>query len=189
MKKYLVVGLGNIGNEYQNTKHNVGFMFVDYFANKYKYKFDMHFKNGDYFSFLSGNSITYVAKPTTYMNLSGEFVYQFSNYYKIPIENILIIYDDMDLLFGQYKIKEKGSSGGQNGIKNIINLIHTENIKRIKIGIGKPQVKNNNSVINYVLSKFSNDQIKILNNMFDKLTDIINELSINDFNKIVSKFN
>lgn len=189
MKKYLIVGLGNIGKEYENTKHNVGFMFVDYYARKNNYKFDINFKNGTYFSFIQGDTITYVAKPSTYMNLSGEFVYSFCNYFKIPIKNILVIYDDMDLTFGQFKIKEKGSSGGQNGIKNIINLMHSEEIKRIKIGIGKPINKNNESVKNYVLSNFSKSQIEILDSIFLKLTNIISEFSLIDFKKIVSKFN
>lgn len=189
MEKFLIVGLGNIGKEYEKTKHNVGFMFVDYFAQKNNFKFDSNFKNGIYFSFIQANSITYVAKPTTYMNLSGEFVYNFCNYYKIPIQNVLVIYDDMDLNFGQYKIKEKGSSGGQNGIKNIINLMHTEEIKRIKIGIGKPNKKDHEIIKNYVLSNFNNQQITELNSLFSKLTQIINEFSILDFKKIVSKFN
>ena len=177
MEKFLVVGLGNIGKQYEKTKHNVGFMFVEYFANKNNLKFDSNYKNGIYTSFIQGNSITYIAKPTTYMNLSGEFVLSFVNYYKIPIENILVIYDDMDISFGQYKIKEKGSSGGQNGIKNIINLLHTENIKRIKIGIGKPVEKNSEIIKNYVLSNFNSDQIQKLNQLFLKISDVINEFS------------
>ena len=189
MEKYLIVGLGNIGKEYLNTRHNVGFMFIDYYANKYNFKFDSKFKNGIYFSIINANNIVYVAKPTTYMNLSGEFIEQFCNYYKISVENILVIYDDMDLNFGEYKIKEKGSSGGHNGIKNIINLMHTENIKRIKIGIGRPNIKNNNSVVNFVLSKFNSIQIKELNIIFEKLSNIINEFPITNFHKIISKFN
>ncbi len=189
MEKFLLVGLGNIGEQYSNTRHNVGFMFVDYYANKYNCKFDSNFKNGIYFTMMNANSILYIAKPTTYMNLSGEFVSQFCLYYKIPIENILIVYDDMDLSFGEYKIKLKGSSGGHNGIKNIINLIHTENFKRIKIGIGRPQVKNNNSVVNFVLSKFSNIQIKKLNIIFEKLSNLIDQFPNTDFQKNISKFN
>lgn len=189
MEKFLVVGLGNIGKQYEKTKHNVGFMFVDYFVNKNNLKFDSNYKNGIYTSFMQGNCITYIAKPTTYMNLSGEFVLSFINYYKIPIENILVIYDDMDISLGKYKIKEKGSSGGQNGIKNIINLLHTENIKRIRIGIGKPKEKNSEIIKNYVLSNFSNDEFQQINQVFSKISDVISEFSNLEFNKIISKFN
>ncbi len=182
-----MVGLGNFGDQYINTKHNVGFMFIDYYLKQNNITLNNKFVNGIYTSIINSNNVLYIAKPLTYMNLSGEFVSKFIQYYKIPISNILIIYDDMDLVLGTYKFKSKGSSGGQNGIKNIINLLKTEEIKRIKIGISKP--RNKNDVINYVLSKFNESEIRILNNIFCKISNAIDEFTINDFEKIMSKFN
>ena len=182
-----MVGLGNFGDQYINTKHNVGFMFIDYYLKQNNITLNNKFVNGIYTSIINSNNVLYIAKPLTYMNLSGEFVSKFIQYYKIPISNILIIYDDMDLELGTYKFKSKGSSGGQNGIKNIINLLKTEEIKRIKIGISKP--RNKNDVINYVLSKFNESEIRILNNIFCKISNAIDEFTINDFEKIISKFN
>ena len=176
-----MVGLGNFGDQYINTKHNVGFMFIDYYLKQNNITLNNKFVNGIYTSIINSNNVLYIAKPLTYMNLSGEFVSKFIQYYKIPISNILIIYDDMDLELGTYKFKSKGSSGGQNGIKNIINLLKTEEIKRIKIGISKP--RNKNDVINYVLSKFNESEIRILNNIFCKISNAIDEFTINDFEK------
>lgn len=166
----LIVGLGNYGKEYENTRHNIGFKAIDLFAGKLgvelnNEKFKGVFYKGDGFI---------LAKPLTYMNLSGEFVQPLAAFFKIEPQDILVIYDDMDLPIGELRFRIKGSSGGQNGIKNIINLMGTEDIPRLKIGIGRPQ----HGSVDHVLGKFTAEEAKL----FDaKKDDILKR--IQDFIK------
>ncbi len=171
----LIVGLGNIGTEYENTRHNTGFMTVD------KIKEDQNFpdfkEKNKYFFTKKGDII--LAKPTTYMNLSGEAVLALSSMYKIKPDDIIVIHDDLDLETGRIKIKQGGSNGGHNGLKNIDNAIGP-NYHRIRIGIDHPRNHNPKiDVINYVLGKFSTEEK-------DKITKSIEILSKN-FDNIISK--
>ena len=150
----LIVGLGNPGKEYENTRHNIGFKVIDALSHKYNVELNENKFNG---MFYKGNGMI-LAKPLTYMNLSGDFVQKLAHYYKIDIEDILVVYDDLDLATGVVRYRQKGSSGGQNGIKDIINKMGTQEIKRLKIGIGKPR----NGAKNWVLGKFSPTQIQEL---------------------------
>ena len=150
----MIVGLGNPGKEYENTRHNIGFMMVDEYARRYnitsfKNKFNglyaKIYRNGEYFILL---------KPLSYMNLSGTVVKRYASFFKIKPEDILVIHDDLDLPVGKIKIKFKGSSGGHNGIQNIIDNLNTSYFPRFKIGIGKnPQIM----IKDYVLGKFKRD--------------------------------
>lgn len=156
----LIIGLGNPGTEYEETRHNVGFKAIDYLAddhniNPNKNKFKALFGEGRV-----GDKKVILAKPQTYMNLSGESVQMFVKWYKVSPKDILIIYDDVSLPPGQLRIREKGGAGGHNGIRNIIQQLGTDEFQRIKIGIGeKPQGWN---LADYVLSRFSGPEMKIM---------------------------
>ena len=185
----LIVGLGNFPSEYNNTKHNVGFMVIDTWLQKHETFLNKNEFNGWFCKLSNKNGEQFIiAKPYTYMNLSGQFVQQIAKFYKIDPKDILIISDDLDTDIGNIRVRLKGGSGGHNGIKNIIELLHTEEIKRIRIGIGRPVDKS--SVINYVLSKFTNDELVKINASIEIAINIINDFIDNiDFEKIMNKYN
>lgn len=170
----LIVGLGNPGKKYQDTRHNIGFMCLDYFSNGLNDNFKPSSKfNAELLEFRAGTEKVILLKPLTFMNLSGESIKKVIEYYKIEINDMLVIYDDMDLDLGKLRIKKKGSSGGHNGIKSIINQLGTPEFNRLKFGISKdPRIP----VVDYVLGKFSKIN-----------KDIINE-SINISAIIIQKF-
>lgn len=161
----LIVGLGNPGKKYENTRHNVGFMFVDYMANYYNTSFS---KKGNYEIAelnISGEKVL-LLKPLTFMNLSGEAVNSVVNFYKLEAADIIVIYDDLDMLFGKLRAKDNSSSGGHNGIKNIISHLHTQQFMRIKIGINNEYKKD---VKSFVLSKFSKNEINELEVLYSNI--------------------
>ena len=149
----LIVGLGNPGDKYFETKHNVGFMLVDQMAKSLNLTFshDKIFQADIASTFLNGEKV-YFVKPTTFMNESGKAVHALLTYYGLDIEDLLVIYDDLDMEVGKIRLRAKGSAGGHNGIKSIINHIGTQTFYRIKIGIGRP--KQGMSVVHHVLGKF-----------------------------------
>lgn len=184
----LIVGLGNFPSQYDNTKHNVGFMVVDAWLKQNNTFLDKNEFNGWFKKINNKNGESFIiAKPYTYMNLSGQFVQQIANFYKIDYKDILIIADDLDTNLGNIRIRLKGSSGGHNGIKNIIELLGTENIKRVRIGIGKPNDKS--QIVNYVLNKFTSDELAKINLCVDTVIKIIDDF-VNDvdFDKIMNKY-
>jgi len=132
----LIVGLGNPGKEYENTRHNLGFQIIDYLANKLNLELKKEKSKGLYAKINCLNQETILLKPLTHMNNSGECVRNFVNYFQIPVENILIVYDDLALTLGKFRYRLQGSSGGHNGIKNIIECLGTQKFKRLKVGIG-----------------------------------------------------
>jgi PTH1 family peptidyl-tRNA hydrolase len=180
----LIVGLGNPGKEYDNTRHNVGFMAIDKYCNENRLDFKKKF-NGFYTTTKINNEDIIFLKPQLYMNLSGEVVRKFVDYFKINIDDILIIYDDMDFEIGTYKIKPDGSSGGHNGMKNIISNLNTEKLKRIRIGISKSE----NDTINYVLGKFSKKDLNIINEIFNEVSAVIVEFTNKNFGELMNKYN
>ena len=188
MDKYLIVGLGNPGSKYENTKHNAGFIALDFFANENKFAFNDNIFEGNFYKLKHEGKEVFFLKPQTFMNLSGDCVSKFINFYKINIKNILVVYDDLDLPIGKIKIKRNGSSGGQNGIKDIINKLGTEEIKRIKIGIGRPRNKND-SITNYVLSKVSKVDWPLFSKSIEKSSKIIDNFYKKDFDKLLTEFN
>ena len=163
----LIVGLGNIGREYENTRHNIGFMFLDYLEKDWGLEFreEKSFK-GMVASKLIGGSKVCFLKPSTYMNLSGDSVRLLSDYYKIELEDILVIYDDMDLPVGESRYKKKGSSGGQKGMGDIILKLGTDKISRLKLGIGKGDGPLRGK--DYVLSRFSGEEQDAINKLIAK---------------------
>jgi PTH1 family peptidyl-tRNA hydrolase len=153
---FMIVGLGNPTKEYKGTRHNVGFDAIDALAEKYKINVDSKKHKGIYGSgYIEGYKVVLI-KPQTYMNLSGESVREFIDYYKTdPETELIVIYDDIDLEVGQLRIRKKGSAGGHNGIKNIIVHLGTQNFNRIKIGVGeKPKGMD---LADYVLGHFSKE--------------------------------
>ena len=156
-----IIGLGNIGKEYEKTRHNAGFISVDEIAKKYNISLDKKKKKYIYGEGNIGGEKVAIVKPTTYMNLSGEAVVEMINWYKITPNDIVIIYDDIDLRFGEIRYREKGSAGTHNGMRNIIANLKTEQFARIRIGI-----ENRGNVpiplIDYVLQKFSAEELNVI---------------------------
>ena len=157
--KYLIVGLGNIGAEYRDTRHNIGFKVLDAFAEASNIVFSTQ-RYGDVAQVRVKNKILVLLKPSTYMNLSGEAVRYWMNKENIPLENVLIIVDDIALPFGAIRIKGKGSDGGHNGLKNIAALLGTQNYARIRFGVGNEFVRG--AQIDYVLGNFTEQQSREL---------------------------
>ena len=179
----LIVGLGNPGKEYEKTRHNIGYMVIDNYITDVSWKND---KLANTYKTKINNEDVLFIKPTTFMNLSGEAVSYYVNYYKIELSNILIIQDDMDLELGKLRLKLNSADGGHNGIKNIIQNLNTKNFLRLKIGISKPE----NNVIDYVLSKFTNEEQKNLNESLNQTKNIINDFINNEnIERLMNKYN
>lgn len=153
----MIVGLGNPGSKYEKTRHNIGFMAIDELARRKNvtFKEERNFQAlvGDYFE--NGEKI-YLVKPTTFMNLSGKAVAPLVTYFNVPFENLIILHDDLDSPAGRIRLRAKGGSGGQNGLKSIIDHLNTKEFQRIKIGIGRPE--KNTSVVNHVLGKIAENE-------------------------------
>ncbi len=180
----LIVGLGNPGKEYEKTRHNVGFMAVDTFSNSKNLTFKEKF-NALYTETIINNEKIILLKPQTFMNLSGDAVLEFKNYFNINVEDILIFYDDVNFEVGDFKIKKSGSSGGHNGINDVINKLKTKAIKRVKIGISKNKFK----LKDYVLGNLTLENLEKLNKVFKITNNIIEDFSNMDFEKLMSKYN
>lgn len=179
----LIVGLGNPGEQYKDNRHNAGFIMIDAFAEKHhlqvsKDKFGGLFYKGDDFI---------IAKPMTYMNLSGDFVQAIVSFFKINLENILVIYDDMDFEVGKGVMKPKGSAGGQNGMKDIIAKLGTDSIQRLKVGIGRP--RNGQIATDHVLGNFSKEESLLLKDFEKKAISAIETFINKDFNTASNRFN
>lgn len=182
----LIVGLGNPGKEYEYTRHNMGFLVLDSFANKYGVKINREKFNGLYEVLnIDGESVL-LLKPLSYMNLSGTVVRSFVNFYKIDIDDILVISDDLDMDFLKIKLKYKGSCGGHNGLRNIEDNLGTSCYKRLKVGISNDKGIDTKD---YVLGKFSGNEIDELNSLFDVTNRILSDYVKYDFEKLMSKYN
>jgi peptidyl-tRNA hydrolase, PTH1 family len=182
----LIVGLGNPGKEYEKTRHNVGFLVLDKLASKYEASFDNKKFNGKYCKIEINDEKVILLKPQKYMNLSGEVIKEFVQYYKINIEDLIIIHDDLDINIGDIKIKPKGSSGGHNGLNNIELMLNTSEYKRVKIGISNT---NKFDAKDYVLGKFSSEEFKIINEITDKVCDVIFDSFNLTFENLMNKYN
>lgn len=185
----MIVGLGNPGSKYNDTKHNIGFMAVDRIVKKLDVNFteDKNFKAKIGSDFINGEKI-YFIKPTTFMNNSGIAVKALLTYYNISIKDMIIIYDDLDMEVGKIRFRQKGSAGGHNGIKSIIAHLGTQEFDRIKVGIGRPNGRM--TVINHVLGKFDKNDEIMISNTLDKVDNAVNYyLQTNDFQKTMQKYN
>lgn len=181
----LIVGLGNPGKQYEQTRHNIGFDVIDYMANKYN--IDV---NREKFKGLCGegfieNKKVILLKPLTYMNLSGESIRELANFYKLENDEIIVVYDDISLDIGKLRIREKGSAGGHNGIKSIIQNLGGDKFPRVKVGVG--QHKDN--LVNHVLGKFSKEDREHVEKVIPVVSDAITEIVKNDAKESMNKFN
>ena len=181
----LIVGLGNPGKEYEKTRHNTGYMVLDYFAEKNNATFKLDTKLEGFISIINVNGEKVILlKPTTYMNLSGNSISKVLNYYKIEIKDMLVVHDDLDLDVGVIRFRNHGSAGGHNGLKSIIEHI-SSNFNRCKIGISK-----SNDTIAHVLGKFSKDEEILIDSAIVKVNDAINDfISNKSFDELMNKYN
>lgn len=182
---YLIVGLGNPGEQYRNTRHNVGFDIIDVMADKYnigvnRIKFKGIYGEGS----ISGQKVI-LLKPQTYMNLSGESVRELCNFYKIPNEKIIVIYDDISLEVGRMRIRVQGSAGGHNGIKNIIAHLSTDVFPRVKVGVGQPQ----DNLVNHVLSRFAKEDRLMMEKTFQAAVEATETILKSGIEEAMNKFN
>lgn len=182
----LIVGLGNPGKEYENTRHNAGFKFIDKFAQSQNLNFNKEKFNGLYTEFNYKGEKVILLKPQKYMNLSGEVVIKFKEFFKINLEDIFIICDDLDTELGKLKIKYKGSSGGHNGLKNIESHLHSNEYKRIKIGISNNK---DHDKIDYVIGKMPKEELNILEKVTDKAPEMILDYLNLSFDNLMNKYN
>ena len=182
----LIVGLGNPGDKYKNTRHNVGFQLLDYIAKNKNLSFVRNKFNGDYVEFLINDEKVILLKPLSFMNLSGSVVLKFVSFYKIDLDDILIIHDDLDMNFGRIKIVYDSSSGGHNGIKDIEKCLGSKKYSRLKIGISNDKSLDTKD---YVLSKFTDDELNDLLLIDKNLVNIVDDFCTMSLNKLMSKYN
>ena len=182
----LIVGLGNPGKEYTKTRHNVGFMCIDEIAKHFNISIDSNKFSGLYGELIYNGEKVLLLKPQKYMNLSGEVIRDFVNYFKIDMNDILIISDDLDTEVGTYRLRYKGSSGGHNGLKNIELLLGTQDYKRIKIGISNNK---NMDTKDYVLGKFSKEELDLIDSIVKKTPTIIEDYFKLPFDNVMNKYN
>ena len=182
----LIVGLGNPGKEYENTRHNVGFNILDLYLKKNNLTLDKEKFNGKYTKTRINDEEVIFLEPQTYMNLSGDSVRKIMDFYKINVEDILIIQDDLDLDLGKIKLKENSSSGGHNGIKDIEEKLGTNSIKRLKIGISNNKQMDTKD---YVLGKISKDDKETLEKTYEICLNIIDDFFTMNFDLLMGKYN
>ena len=184
---YLLIGLGNPGREYQTNRHNFGFMLIDRLAVR------LNARGLKVQSKAIVTSATYedrrliLAKPQTYMNLSGQSIQGLANFYKLPLENLLVAHDDLDLPFGTIRMRPGGGPGGQKGIASTIERLGTKDFARLRLGIGRPPGRMDPAA--YVLQDFSRDEVKILSELLDRAADAVLEFVLNGLDKAMSKYN
>lgn len=186
--EYIIVGLGNPGAQYENTRHNAGFMTVDTLAAKYKFDIKkLKFKSLTGDVVIAGKRCL-VMKPSTFINNSGEAVVEAMNFYKIPIENVIVCYDDISLEPGKLRIRRKGSDGGHNGIKSIIYLTGSQDFPRIKIGVGAKPSKDYD-LANWVLGNFPSEDIPKMHESTEHACEAIELMVKGETDKAMNLFN
>ena len=184
---YIIVGLGNPEPEYSNTRHNMGFDTINKIAKKYNIEFSKTNFKGIYGTGIIEGKKVILLKPQTYMNLSGESIKEIIDFYKLNTDNLIIIYDDIDIEPGIIKLRKTGGPGTHNGMKSVIKEIGTEKFPRVRIGIGKPEHKGD--LINYVIGKIPEEDKKILEKSTDVAKDAVIEIIKNGMDKAMNLFN
>lgn len=182
----LIVGLGNPGIKYVNTRHNVGFSLLDFIVKSKNLKFKGIKFDAEYLDFYIGDVKVMFIKPLSYMNLSGMVVKKYVDYYKIDLDDILVIQDDMDMNIGRIKIVYDSSCGGHNGIRDIEKNLGSKKYARLKIGIAKDKSVDS---VDYVLGKFSDEELKILYNDYDYLVNVVDDFCKLNLDRLMSKYN
>ena len=182
---YLIAGLGNPGREYEMTRHNIGFHTIDYIADKYgikvkKLKFKALYGEG----MIEGEKVLLI-KPQTYMNNSGESLYDFVNFFKVPVENLIVISDDVSLETGRIRVRPKGSDGGHNGLKSIIYMLQSDAFPRVKMGVGAPA----HDMVNHVLGRFTREEVPVMEDAIERAIGAVEEIICRGVPSAMNRFN
>jgi peptidyl-tRNA hydrolase, PTH1 family len=184
---YLLIGLGNPGREYRDTRHNVGFMLIDRLAVRLNARGMKVQSKAIVTTAVYESRKLILAKPQTYMNLSGQSAQGLLNFYKLPMENMLVAHDDLDIPFGTIRIRPKGGPGGQGGMASTIEQLGTKDFPRLRIGIGRPPGRMDPAA--YVLQDFKREEMKVLSEIIDRAADAALEFVINGLDKAMNKYN
>lgn len=183
---HIIIGLGNPGKQYEYTRHNAGFLFIDYLAAKHNIKLNkIKFKGIIGEGSIAGEKVL-LLKPSTFMNLSGESLIEAVNFYKVDYQDVIVVYDDISLPLGSLRIREKGSAGGHNGIKNIIYLSGKDTFPRIRLGVNAPEERD---LADFVLSKFSQAELKIFSQAVENAADAVEHMLKGDILKAMNLYN
>lgn len=183
----LIIGLGNFGPEYRDTRHNIGFSVIEELSEKWNLPLNQIKFRGQYGTGTVNGEKIVLVKPLTYMNASGECIAQFVNYYKISQQDLLVIYDDLDLPTGKIRLRQKGSAGGHNGIKSSIMHLSSDQFNRIKVGIGRPEGRI--SVVDFVLTRFTAIEKSSINEAIEKAVNACEFWLKNDFINVMNMYN
>ena len=193
MNEIYLIGLGNPGEKYINSRHNIGFLLLENLSKKYNSKFLLKNKLKSFYSEFKTNNSTYrLFLPNTFMNNSGDAVLAIVDWYKISLDQIFVIVDDKDIPLGKIRFRRKGSSGGHNGLKSIIEKLQTDNFKRIRIGIGSPSSTkgtNNFNTTSHVLGNISLEEKSILDKVYERVIESIEQLNNKKEEFIINKLN
>ncbi len=184
---FLIIGLGNPGREYQSNRHNFGFMLIDRIAVRINARGLKVQSKAIVTSGIYEDRKLILAKPQTYMNLSGQSIQGLANFYKLPLENLLVAHDDLDIPFGTIRMRPGGGPGGQKGVASTIAQLGTKDFARLRLGIGRPPGKMDPAA--YVLQDFSRDEAKVLSEVLDRAADAALEFVINGLDKAMNKYN
>ncbi|MBC6309668.1 aminoacyl-tRNA hydrolase [Listeria sp. FSL L7-1582] len=182
----MIVGLGNPGKKYERTRHNVGFMVVDELSFRYQTPWKKSKFNGMTSSIVVNGEKMLLVKPLTFMNLSGECVRPLMDYYDISVDDVMIVYDDLDLPTGKIRLRQKGSAGGHNGMKSLIQHLKTQEFNRIRVGVDRPA---NGDIINYVLGDFPKSEQADIIDAIKKSADAVEAWSNKGFAEVMNQFN
>jgi PTH1 family peptidyl-tRNA hydrolase len=184
---YLLIGLGNPGREYRDTRHNVGFMLIDRLIVRLNARGMKVQSKAIVTNAMDEDRKLILAKPQTYMNLSGQSAQGLLHFYKLPVENMLIAHDDLDIPFGTIRIRPKGGPGGQGGMASTITQLGTKDFPRLRIGIGRPPGRMDPAA--YVLQDFSREEMKVLSEIIDRAAEAALEFAKNGVNAAMNKYN
>lgn len=182
-----IVGLGNPGKKYSKTRHNIGFMVIDELVRRHSLDLNKKKFNGKYALEHIGDQKVLLLQPQTYMNLSGEAISPLMDYYDIATEDVVVVYDDLDLPTGKIRLRQKGGPGGHNGIKSTINHLGTKEFKRIRIGVGRPTTPQ--PVIDYVLGSFPKDQLDDVEDSIEKSANAFESWLQKPFVEVMNEYN
>lgn len=183
----LIAGLGNPGSEYRHTRHNIGFEVIDYLAELLNIQMDQSKYNGLFGKGKVQGEDVVLVKPLTYMNLSGEAIRPLMRFYKVDIEDLIVVYDDLDLAVGKMRLRLRGSAGGHNGMKSIIYQLASQDFKRVRVGIGRPEGRQ--PVVDFVLRPFSDEEAPIVKETIAKAALACKTAIIEPFENVMNKFN
>jgi len=182
-----IVGLGNPGRKYKDTRHNVGFMVIEELRKRHKWKLNQSKFNGKYAMEMLKAEKVILLQPQTYMNLSGEAIRPLMNYFNIDLDDLIVIYDDLDLPTGKIRLRQKGGHGGHNGIRSTIDQLGTKEFKRIRIGVGRPA--DQMPTVNYVLGKFPKEEEDNVNSSIQHAADACEAWLTKPFSEVMNEFN